>query len=147
MMYFISSSFVWILVLLFCPPSTNSMIIVQSVSSYNNIKLKGFVINPLLKITVPVVMVWIILTLCFWSHLLLCMQCLFLLNTLSPTPRSCILLCTSACAESMEIISTPSYPMWSHCGIVYLNLLYVLPHSLFLNSLSIISFCNFINYL
>ena len=31
--------------------------------------------------------------------------------------------------------------------IVYLNLLYVLPHSLFLNSLSIISFCNFINLL
>ena len=63
------------------------MIIVQSVSSYNNIKLKGFVINPLLTITIPIVMAWIILTLCFWSHLLLCMQCLCLLNTLRPTSQ------------------------------------------------------------
>ena len=30
----------------------------------------------------------------------------------------------------------------SPCGIVYLNLLHVLSHSLFLNSLSVVSFCN-----
>jgi len=57
-------------------------------------------------------------------------------------------------SHSPTLISIPSYPMWSHCEIVYLNLLCSLtlflnslsiPHSLFLNNLSIISFCNFIS--
>ena len=48
-------------------------------------------------------------------------------------------------SHGLTLISIPLYPMWSHCGIAYLNLLYVLPHSLFLNCLSIGSFCNFIS--